>query len=102
GLTSSEALARGCPMLIVEPFPGQEERNSDFLLENGCAFKANNLKTLGHKLKALLSDPARLQQMRDAASCCSRSGAAHDVAEHCARLLESGIAPPVALLSQTA
>ena len=30
-------------MVIVNPIPGQESRNSDFLLENGAAIKVNNL-----------------------------------------------------------
>ena len=42
GLTTSEMLARGAVMVIVNPIPGQESRNSDFLLENGAAIKINN------------------------------------------------------------
>ena len=37
GLTSSEVLARGAAMAIVNPIPGQESRNSDYLLEHGAA-----------------------------------------------------------------
>ena len=37
GLTTSEVLARGAAMAVVNPIPGQESRNSDFLLENGAA-----------------------------------------------------------------
>src|SRR5262249_16172582 len=33
GLTTSEALAKGLVQVIVNPIPGQEERNSDHLLE---------------------------------------------------------------------
>lgn len=87
GLTTSESLARGCPMMVVEPIPGQEERNSDFLLENGCAIKANNLATLGHKLEALLNEPERLERMRLAALRCSRPNAARRIAAHCASFL---------------
>jgi processive 1,2-diacylglycerol beta-glucosyltransferase len=36
GLTTAEALARGLPMVIVHPIPGQEERNADHLLEAGA------------------------------------------------------------------
>src|SRR5262249_40122798 len=36
GLACAEALARGRPLVIVNPVPGQEERNSDYLLENGA------------------------------------------------------------------
>ena len=37
GLTSSEALAKGLPMIIVNPIPGQEDRNTEFFLNNGVA-----------------------------------------------------------------
>lgn len=37
GLTTSEALAKGLPMIIVNPIPGQEDRNTEFLLNNGVA-----------------------------------------------------------------
>ena len=43
GLTTSEALARGLVFVVVSPIPGQEERNSDHLLEEGAAIRCNNL-----------------------------------------------------------
>src|SRR5712692_3586314 len=43
GLTTSEALARALPMALIEPIPGQEERNADHLLEAGAAIRCNNL-----------------------------------------------------------
>jgi processive 1,2-diacylglycerol beta-glucosyltransferase len=89
GLTTSESLARGCPMAIVEPIPGQEDRNSDFLLENGCGIKINNLANLTQKLGALLSDPPRLRRMREAARRCGQPRAAFNVAERCVELLHS-------------
>jgi processive 1,2-diacylglycerol beta-glucosyltransferase len=67
GLTTSEAMARGLPMCVVNPIPGQEERNSDHLLEAGVAIRCNNPPTLGWKLESLMRDPARLQSMRDKA-----------------------------------
>ena len=60
GLTTSEVLARGAAMAIVNPIPGQESRNSDFLLENGAAIKINGLDTLPYKLGLLLGDAPRL------------------------------------------
>ena len=57
GLTTSETLARGAAMAIVNPIPGQESRNSDFLLENGAAIKINNVATLPYKLTQLLARP---------------------------------------------
>ena len=46
GLTTSEALACGTAIVVVNPIPGQESRNSDFLLENNAAIKVNNVSTL--------------------------------------------------------
>lgn len=81
GLTTSEALARGAALAIVNPIPGQESRNSDFLLENGAAVKINNVGTLAHKLTALLSDRARLGQLRENARRLGRPRAAFEIAE---------------------
>jgi len=89
GLTVSEALARGCPILIVNPIPGQEERNSDFLLQNGCAVKPFHLQTIGSELDRLLGNPDRLEKMKAAALHCGRPDAAQRIAEQCIRLLAS-------------
>jgi processive 1,2-diacylglycerol beta-glucosyltransferase len=64
GLTTSEALAIGLPMAIVAPIPGQEERNSDHLLEKGIAIKCNEFTTLPYKIEELLLNPSRLATMR--------------------------------------
>ncbi len=64
GLTTSEALAKGLIFVIVNPIPGQEERNSDHLLENGCAIKCNNLSVLSYKIDKLISDKERFEMMK--------------------------------------
>jgi processive 1,2-diacylglycerol beta-glucosyltransferase len=43
GITVSESLAVGLPMIFIEPIPGQEEANADYLLEEGAAVKARDL-----------------------------------------------------------
>jgi processive 1,2-diacylglycerol beta-glucosyltransferase len=87
GLTTSETLARGAVMVIVNPIPGQESRNSDFLLENGAAIKVNNLATLAYKVGALLEDPARLAQLKASVARLARPRAAFDVARRSLELL---------------
>jgi processive 1,2-diacylglycerol beta-glucosyltransferase len=79
GLTTSEALARGLVMVIVNPIPGQEERNADHLLEEGAAIRCNNLPVLADKIERLLADPARLTAMRANVRRLARPRAAHDV-----------------------
>ena len=41
GLTTSEALAKGLPMIMNNPVPGQEDRNVEFLLNAGAAMKVS-------------------------------------------------------------
>jgi processive 1,2-diacylglycerol beta-glucosyltransferase len=80
GLTTSEVLARGAAMVIVNPIPGQETRNSDYLLENGAAIKVNNVPALTYKVGALLEDEQRLARLRENARRLGRPRAAYDVA----------------------
>jgi processive 1,2-diacylglycerol beta-glucosyltransferase len=91
GLTTSETLARGAAMVVVNPIPGQESRNSDYLLENGAAIKVNNLPTLGMKLGALLGDESRLKQLKANAHRIARPRAAFDVAHLALRLAGAGV-----------
>lgn len=81
GLTTSEVLARGCAMVIMNPIPGQESRNSDYLLESGAAIKINTLAAVGHKISSLLDDPARLSSLRQSAFALGRPRAAFEIGE---------------------
>lgn len=80
GLTTSEVLARGSAMAIVNPIPGQETRNADYLLESGAAIKANQPCTLTSKLTHLLKNPERLAAMKANAARIGKPNAAFDVA----------------------
>jgi len=80
GMTTAEALARGLPMMILDPIGGQEERNSDVLLEAGAAVKCTEVTLVAHKLRRLLDDPPRLERMREAARKLGRPNAARDIA----------------------
>lgn len=79
GLTTSEALAKGLAFCVVNPIPGQEERNADHLLEEGVAIRCNNLPALAYKLGRLLADPARLASMRANSRRLARPHAARDI-----------------------
>jgi processive 1,2-diacylglycerol beta-glucosyltransferase len=87
GLTVSEALARGVGLVLIHPIPGQEERNSDFLLEQGAAIKANHMPTLSHKVADLLRHPDRVERLKANARRLGRPRAAFDVAEQSLRLI---------------
>ena len=81
GLTTAEILAKGAAIAIVNPIPGQESRNSDFLLENGAGIKINNIATLSYKLTKLFEDKKRLEQLRTNSIRLGRPRAAFDLAE---------------------
>jgi len=88
GLTTSEALARALPMALIEPIPGQEERNADHLLEAGAAIRCNNLPAAAWKIGVLLDDPARLARMGEAARSMAKPNAAAIIAEDALRLVD--------------
>jgi processive 1,2-diacylglycerol beta-glucosyltransferase len=87
GLTTSEALARGLPMALVEPIPGQEERNSDHLLEAAAAIRCNNLPAAAWKIAKIMDQPGKLLAMRQAARAMARPDAARVIASDALRLL---------------
>ncbi len=80
GLTVSEALAVGRPLLIINPIPGQEEANAGFLLEHGAAAQANRPEDLASKVEGLLSG-GRLAALARAAKGLGRPRAAEAVLE---------------------
>jgi processive 1,2-diacylglycerol beta-glucosyltransferase len=89
GLTTSEALAKTLPIVIVNPIQGQEERNSDHLLEEGVAIRCNNLPVLGYKIDSLLDSPARLAAMCNNARRLARPTAALDIVKKLLSLRKS-------------
>jgi processive 1,2-diacylglycerol beta-glucosyltransferase len=79
GLTTSEGLAKGLAFAIVDPIPGQEERNSDHLLEAGVAIRCNNLPTIAYKLDRLFAEEGRLARMQATSRSIGRPNAARDI-----------------------
>jgi len=65
GITTFEALAVGLPFVVFDPFliPGQEEKNAEFLVENGIGKRAGDAKSLVVLVKGLLSDRKALADM---------------------------------------
>ena len=67
GLTTAECLAKGLPMVIWDPIPGQEVYNSVYLLENGAGVAPTSAATLGFKVDGILADKEKLSAMKQAA-----------------------------------
>jgi processive 1,2-diacylglycerol beta-glucosyltransferase len=81
GLTTSESLIKGLGWVVVNPIPGQEEKNAIYLLEQGVGVWSDNLHTLGFKVRSLLEQPRRLAAMRENALRIARPDASRVVAQ---------------------
>lgn len=88
GLTSSEALAMGKPLFILNPIPGQEAANSDFLLERGAAGKVNRVEDLPYRIEQLLGSK-KLTQMAATAKALGRPQAAKAVCSEVIKRVKS-------------
>jgi processive 1,2-diacylglycerol beta-glucosyltransferase len=86
GLTSSEALAKGLPMLITNSIPGQEERNARYLLKQGVADEADEPAEIAHHVHTLLTHPTKLKRMAEKTRDTAKPYAAMEVARHIFRL----------------
>ena len=90
GLISSECLAKGLPMFIFAPIPGQEERNCDWLLEKGAALRANSVIDLEFKLKKFFKDKSAAEKMKDNIKRIARTDAAFKIVEEVSQILLKG------------
>jgi len=81
GITTAECLAKGLPMVIVNPIPGQEMRNTDFPIKKGVGIRIDDTDDIGEEVELLLKSPERLAAMNKAAYENARPHAALDVAK---------------------
>ena len=65
GLTTTESLASHLPMVIINPIPGQEEKNAKFLVKNGIAIWIKKEDNVIEVLENLFSHPETLETMKE-------------------------------------
>ncbi|MBI5415225.1 MAG: glycosyltransferase [Candidatus Omnitrophica bacterium] len=80
GMTTAESLAKGLPMVIVNPIPGQEMRNTDFLIQKGIGIRVHEVNAVGEEIELLLNAPERLEAMSKAAYANAKPYASLDIA----------------------
>jgi processive 1,2-diacylglycerol beta-glucosyltransferase len=88
GLTVTEALCRGLPVIVYRQIPGQEDANAEFLVRHGAGVIAHNPKGLSTLVSDLLRHPAQLKRMARQARDLGRPLAAQTVADRVAEALE--------------
>lgn len=82
GLIVSEILARGTPMVIFDPFPGQEEWNADVVAGYGAGIQLRMPEMAALTALYLLTQPERLDAMRERAKAIGRPRAALEIAQY--------------------
>lgn len=87
GLTTAEALSKNLPMLIVNPIPGQEANNANFLLRAGVAIKAETTEKVPILTLELLSSKNKLNQMKELTRKIEKPNSAVELARFILQLL---------------
>lgn len=90
GLIVSEVLARGTPLIVIDPIPGQEEWNADFLVSSGAGLQLRVVEWVPWTIEQLLGDPERLSAMRTHAQQVGQPYAARNITSEIASQLRSG------------
>lgn len=86
GLTISEALAAGVPLVLLRPLPGQEERNARYLTSRGAALRAPRGRDLARVVDTILDDGELARRVRGAAAALAHPQAAARIAGRIAQL----------------
>jgi processive 1,2-diacylglycerol beta-glucosyltransferase len=81
-MISSEVLARGTPLIVVDPIPGQEEWNADWIALSGAGIQIRRPEMVPAAIRGLLDQPDRLRAMRTKAQRAGRPNAALEIAGH--------------------
>lgn len=81
GLIISELMARGTPLLIVDPVPGQEEWNADYVVSTGAGVQVRLTEMVPVVVQNLLTMPAYLGTLRAGSGCAGLPHAALDIAD---------------------
>ena len=82
GITTSEAMAKGLPMIMVNPIPGHEMRNAEFMLNNGLALYATKSFPLDEAVFSLFQHPERISYLRSTIEIYARQNSAQILCEH--------------------
>jgi len=88
GLTVTESLAKNLPMILMNPIPGQEERNVDFLMNNGMAIEVTKTFPLEDAMYFMFSNPRRLELMTECIKLYAKPNATEDIVDMTYELVE--------------
>jgi len=87
GMTVTESMVKGLPMILTKPIPGQEERNTEFLMNLGLALRASKTFPVTEALDFLFFNPKRCQLMSENMKLYSKPNATEDLCDFIQRIV---------------
>ncbi|MCH7504297.1 hypothetical protein IID04_01485 [PVC group bacterium] len=81
GITTAECLVKRLPMVIINPIPGQETRNCEYLVSKNVAEKALNELHAVEIVRKLFANPHELERMKKNTDQIRRPSAAMNIVE---------------------
>ena len=81
GLTTSEALAKCLPLVIIKPIPGQEKHNADYLVSKNVAIHVKRINGIKKAVTTLLKNPEQLKEMQKNTLEISKPNSSLDIAK---------------------
>lgn len=81
GLTITESLAMQLPIAIISPIPGQEEKNAQFLLNNGVGIRVTDAEAIERTIYQFLDNPLRVKHIKEMSEYLSKPNSTKDIVE---------------------
>jgi len=83
GLTTSESLASSLPIIVINPIPGQEEENAEFLEKSGAAIWIKKNSDPNEIINSILGDENKLKNMKENSIRLAKTHATEDICKIC-------------------
>lgn len=79
GLTTSETLASGLPMIIINPIPGQEEENAQFLEEKGAGIWIKRKDNIDEVMSNIFNSKGKIEDLAEGVKKISKKDSTEDI-----------------------
>lgn len=81
GMTTTESLASELPMIIINPIPGQEVENAEFLESKNIAIWIRKDDDVNEVLKNLFESPTKLKEMKQNTKLLANINSTRDICD---------------------
>ena len=79
GLTTTESLASGLPIIVINPIPGQEEENAEFIEKHNVGIWIRKKDDVEEKLKEILLSNEKIKSMKINARLLAKRNSSNDI-----------------------